>query len=346
MFPRIKIKPLLILLNYLVLVYSRKYDQCELLRILVEEHSLSFEDALGFTCVAQETSDCETTYAHSINDQKVFGIFGISEGKTCIFGSPNGICGVTCDKFLDDNIEDDLNCIKTILKRTNNRPKSFMNCERQMWKNVKEDCEDDLKDLKGSEGEGENFFELADFVSEMQKPTKNINRKTKKPLKNPKPTKKVEVRPSENVLMNGSTFIVKSDQNSDANIRITIDLTKPQPLSDTNVAASLRTQKPFTQNSKPSVQNIQSSIDPGIPKHYYIELFHQLTETTLVLKYELYPPYEEENVGLMMKNDIDAMKIKGWDLRGPFEDTSNNRRSKKKRGSSDEFRLRQIQVKD
>lgn len=350
MFPRKKTNSLIYLLNCLTLASALEYDQCELIRDLAEYHSLSFQDALGFTCVAQEISELRTTFANSNGAEKYFGIFGISEGKACKFGE-TGICGVTCDKFLDDDVTDDLECLKTILRRTLNRPKSFKDCEAQMWKNVYNDCKNEVKELKDVVGEDKDFFKLADFYSIItpNKRSKKVEKGTK-PSKIPKTNKpqiqqieKTELRSP--VIKEGKTIVVTNPA-SDATIRITIDLTKPNSLPDPNVT-SLKTQKPFIKDSAvASETNERSSIGPGIAKPYFIELYHHLTQTTLVLKYELYPPYEEEKVGQMMKEDLEAMRIRGWDLRGPFEDKAVKGRRKQKRGSTDDFRLRQIQIKN
>lgn len=96
---------------------AKRYNQCDLLKELMDKHKISDKkDAAAFTCLAYELSRYDTTYATANSYGRYFGIFILPEKDTCSFEKA-GKCGITCDKFLDDDITDDLKCLQmNILK--------------------------------------------------------------------------------------------------------------------------------------------------------------------------------------------------------------------------------------
>lgn len=152
-------------LSSLILVANAlTYDRCELISELFEKYHLPLQDSIGMTCVANSVSELRTTHAQTdtLTNRRVFGMFGISEGTACKFGAP-GFCKVTCDKFLDNDISDDLECLQKILESTSKRPKVFKDCESYDWKNFMQDCQNEIKKVDKREANKSKFFKLRDF---------------------------------------------------------------------------------------------------------------------------------------------------------------------------------------
>lgn len=142
------------------ITHAFTYEPCSLLKEVVIKHSFTVQDALGFVCMADKISGFNTVYAGSNHG---FGIFGIQSGKACEFSKP-GLCGFTCDKLLDDDIEDDLSCLEVILQRTKKRPKLFKECEEDKWEAYANDCVTEMQEF-GEKGRKEagKFFNLKNF---------------------------------------------------------------------------------------------------------------------------------------------------------------------------------------
>lgn len=138
-----------------------QYEPCELLIELIDTHSLSLEDALGLVCYANETTQLRTTNGSSQH----FGIFAIRQGRFCDFSNP-GLCGVTCDKFLDDDITDDLHCFNIILGRIKKRPHTFTRCGSSEWKSYSRKCPKEVETYRENDpGRKSKLFRLTDFQS-------------------------------------------------------------------------------------------------------------------------------------------------------------------------------------
>lgn len=93
-------------------ILAKRYTQCDLVKELMTKHKIKDKkEAAALTCLAYELSRYDTTYATANTYDRYFGIFILPEKDTCSFDKP-GKCGKTCDKFLDDDITDDLKCLK------------------------------------------------------------------------------------------------------------------------------------------------------------------------------------------------------------------------------------------
>lgn len=92
-------------------VQSKLFKKCDFFNELQEKYGLQQKKVVAaLTCLGDELSQLDTSYATSDNYSRYFGVFLLEEKETCSFQKP-GKCGVTCDKFLDDNILDDLECL-------------------------------------------------------------------------------------------------------------------------------------------------------------------------------------------------------------------------------------------
>lgn len=144
--------------------FARDYEACDLIAEFIEKYNLPLEDSIGMTCVASTVSELKTTHAQTdiSTNRRVFGMFGISEGNACKFGSP-GFCQVTCDKFLDNDITDDLECLQKILEYTPRRPKAFTDCEEYDWKSFMDTCSSAIKGVVKRDALQSKYFKLHDF---------------------------------------------------------------------------------------------------------------------------------------------------------------------------------------
>ncbi|KAK7872323.1 hypothetical protein R5R35_002773 [Gryllus longicercus] len=104
-------------------------NNCDLAKELKETYKFPVEQISTWVCIAQYQSNLDTSTKGRlyIDTSRDFGLWGINT-KRCNSGydkffltfQPHigfvlmGKCNVTCDKLLDDNISDDVECIKKI----------------------------------------------------------------------------------------------------------------------------------------------------------------------------------------------------------------------------------------
>lgn len=95
---------------------ERVYTKCELAKELRDEHFFPIEDISTWVCIAYHESRLNTSAVGKLNTDGSadHGIFQISDLWWC---SPPGNgkgCHTTCDKFEDNDITDDVACVRTI----------------------------------------------------------------------------------------------------------------------------------------------------------------------------------------------------------------------------------------
>lgn len=90
------------------LVSGRIYDRCELARELYK-YGIDPENIPTWVCIAYHESRLDTAANNPYSGDH--GLFQISELYWCGLGKG---CGVTCDKFRDEDITDDINCVLQI----------------------------------------------------------------------------------------------------------------------------------------------------------------------------------------------------------------------------------------
>lgn len=90
-------------------------NQCELARELVDQHKIDKDESSKWTCIADKlNSDLNTNSTGK--DKDSFGIFAIRKQYWCSDTSiEDSRCGITCDKLLDDDITDDLSCVRDVI---------------------------------------------------------------------------------------------------------------------------------------------------------------------------------------------------------------------------------------
>uniref|UniRef100_A0A1A9VFF1 lysozyme n=1 Tax=Glossina austeni TaxID=7395 RepID=A0A1A9VFF1_GLOAU len=91
---------------------SKIYGRCELARELYEEHNIPIEQVATWICIAQHESHFNTSaVGHRDGDGSIaYGLFQISNLRRC----SNKRYGL--NRLIDDNITDDVECIKRIYK--------------------------------------------------------------------------------------------------------------------------------------------------------------------------------------------------------------------------------------
>uniref|UniRef100_A0A240SWY4 lysozyme n=1 Tax=Glossina morsitans morsitans TaxID=37546 RepID=A0A240SWY4_GLOMM len=91
---------------------SKVYDRCELARELYEEHNIPIEQVATWICIAQHESHFNTSAVgrREGNGSIAYGLFQISNLRWCSY-KQYGL-----NRLIDDNIADDVECIKRIYK--------------------------------------------------------------------------------------------------------------------------------------------------------------------------------------------------------------------------------------
>ncbi|XP_060109189.1 lysozyme C-like [Heteronotia binoei] len=98
---------------------GKTFGRCELARVLWQN---GFEGYIGhktadWVCLAQHESGYQTDAVHDNGSSRDYGIFQINSQYWCDDGRTPGTenaCRISCSKFLDDNIKDDMRCAKKI----------------------------------------------------------------------------------------------------------------------------------------------------------------------------------------------------------------------------------------
>ncbi|XP_005994444.2 lysozyme C, milk isozyme-like [Latimeria chalumnae] len=116
-------KALILLFGLVVPSLLKEYERCELAAIL---KNASMEGYEGYSirtlvCMASIKSNLDSELVTKLNDTEDSygcGIFQINSWKWCVKNSTAGqnLCNTDCDEFQDDDITDDIECLKLILQ--------------------------------------------------------------------------------------------------------------------------------------------------------------------------------------------------------------------------------------
>ncbi len=96
---------------------AKTFTEAELTTILQQN---GFSDIPDWICLVKHESTFTTSKTHKNKDKKRttdYGLFQINDGAWCKKGYPGGDCNMDCNNFLDDDINDDITCVKKIYKR-------------------------------------------------------------------------------------------------------------------------------------------------------------------------------------------------------------------------------------
>ncbi|EDV96275.1 GH16162 [Drosophila grimshawi] len=98
---------------------GKTYSRCELAQELYHKHKLPMQEIPTWVCIAQHESSYSTAAVGRLNtdSSEDHGLFQISDLYWCTHdGSSGKACHIECDRLLDSDISDDIECIKTIYK--------------------------------------------------------------------------------------------------------------------------------------------------------------------------------------------------------------------------------------
>ncbi|XP_030080875.1 uncharacterized protein LOC111601710 [Drosophila hydei] len=93
------------------------YSRCELAQELYYKHKLPMQEIPTWVCIAQHESSFNTAAVGRLNTDgsEDHGLFQISDLYWCTHGEGGGkACHIECDRLLDSDIMDDVQCIRTI----------------------------------------------------------------------------------------------------------------------------------------------------------------------------------------------------------------------------------------
>nr|XP_034996435.1 sperm acrosome-associated protein 5-like [Zootoca vivipara] len=118
-----KVVPFTLFCLFLAIAYEAKvYSICDFYYALKPLGLDPFKGIFAeqYLCAADQSSKLDTFYYENIDGVPRYGIFQLSGLEWCDNGrhSSQNKCHTHCDNFLDDNITDDVLCVKTIVNST------------------------------------------------------------------------------------------------------------------------------------------------------------------------------------------------------------------------------------
>lgn len=159
---------IILLLSTTSFTHGKIFTNCELVKELSKY--IPKDEVHTHLCVtARDTS------------RQIGGYYGIYKINTCGVLKKGGICGIRCEKLIDENISDDIECAKLIFKSNKLRKASKIKIKCDSKKKIVDDClvqnrkpifiaeEDASGDGEGSGfsmGKSLTFFDDEDFLTE------------------------------------------------------------------------------------------------------------------------------------------------------------------------------------
>ncbi|XP_019931580.2 uncharacterized protein LOC109621842 [Aedes albopictus] len=133
---------------------GKVYNRCELARELYYKHQLSIEDSATWTCIAQYQSNFNTSaVGFGGGDVQYHGMFQLSDEYWCSPPGKGWVCGLPCSDLEDDDISDDLACMKHIYEEHQRISGDGFNA----WAVYQPHCKGNAQNMiKGCFEEGEN----------------------------------------------------------------------------------------------------------------------------------------------------------------------------------------------
>ncbi|KAG5678469.1 hypothetical protein PVAND_008139 [Polypedilum vanderplanki] len=103
---------IIIILTLSNLITAKIYKKCELAKELSEVHGISWEDVATYTCIAEKQSNFNT---QAVGEGQYFGMYQMSSEFWCDNYSIGKACNMHCRSLLDDDLSDDIKCMKIII---------------------------------------------------------------------------------------------------------------------------------------------------------------------------------------------------------------------------------------
>ncbi|XP_044753475.1 lysozyme C-like [Coccinella septempunctata] len=105
-------KSKLLLLCFLVCASAKIFKRCELAKDLKYKYGFDPKEIPVWVCIAKHESNFNTSAVNSVSGDH--GLFQISDLYWCGIQQKAGACYANCDSFKNDDIADDLQCIRRI----------------------------------------------------------------------------------------------------------------------------------------------------------------------------------------------------------------------------------------
>lgn len=102
---------------------TKKYKMCEFAQEIFEKHNVSRNDIFKHMCISSVSLDTSS-------DGTLVGIYSIGSEWWCGEKEPSGGCNLKCSKLIDDDLSDDVACVKKILSQQG----------LQAWDTTEQEC--------------------------------------------------------------------------------------------------------------------------------------------------------------------------------------------------------------
>ncbi|CAD7081920.1 unnamed protein product [Hermetia illucens] len=93
---------------------AKVFERCELAKLLKDKHRLSIDEVANWVCIAQHQSNFNSGLRTGAPDNGAHGLFQISDQFWCSPPGKGDACGVSCDRLRDDDLTDDIDCVRRI----------------------------------------------------------------------------------------------------------------------------------------------------------------------------------------------------------------------------------------
>uniref|UniRef100_A0A0K8VAJ1 lysozyme n=1 Tax=Bactrocera latifrons TaxID=174628 RepID=A0A0K8VAJ1_BACLA len=99
-------------------VDAKEYMRCQLAKELLLKYGINKTFLSNWICLIEHESNRSTKVVkRNPNGSASYGLFQISSKEWCRVNRKGGLCDKKCEDFLDDNIDDDVECAKRIFER-------------------------------------------------------------------------------------------------------------------------------------------------------------------------------------------------------------------------------------
>ncbi|XP_021514423.1 alpha-lactalbumin [Meriones unguiculatus] len=122
-------------------IQATELTKCEVAHAIKDIDGHQGVSLLEWICILFHTSGYDTEAVLKNEDATEYGLFQISNKfwcKSSEIPESQNICGISCDKFLNDDLTDDIACVKKILalKGIDNWPahKPMCSQELEQWR--------------------------------------------------------------------------------------------------------------------------------------------------------------------------------------------------------------------
>ncbi|XP_063301802.1 lysozyme C-1-like [Pelobates fuscus] len=113
-----------LLIGLIGLAQGKVYSKCELFRIFKQTGLAGYHgySAADWICLARYESNYNTAAVNNNGPSRDYGIFQINSKWWCNDGKTSGgknACRISCQSLLNDNIYDDIECAKRVVRDPN-----------------------------------------------------------------------------------------------------------------------------------------------------------------------------------------------------------------------------------